>query len=178
MSLKHHFELMAHYNQWMNDQLYEAAAQLDNYSLMLDRGAFFGSILGTLNHILVGDTLWLQRFARHSQTLESLQPMLDIPTPGSLDAALYDTLEELYGARRMRDNLIIAFSQEAEDSHYLTPLRYRNSKQQLFEKQFGYLVQHFYNHQTHHRGQVTTLLSQVGIDVGITDLLALVPEFE
>jgi len=58
MSLKKHFELLASYNQWMNSKIYEAATCLSASDLTDDRGAFFGSILGTLNHILVADIIW------------------------------------------------------------------------------------------------------------------------
>lgn len=64
MSLKQHFDLLASYNQWMNSKVYEATSQLTATDLAKDRGAFFGSILGTLNHIVVGDTIWLKRFAQ------------------------------------------------------------------------------------------------------------------
>ncbi len=63
MSLKQHFQLMASYNQWMNAKIYQAAGQLNGSELAEERGAFFGSVLGTLNHIVVGDTIWLKHFA-------------------------------------------------------------------------------------------------------------------
>ncbi|MEC8081230.1 MAG: DinB family protein, partial [Pseudomonadota bacterium] len=65
MTVKAHFELLATYNQWMNNKVYEAALRLENTELTKDRGAFFGSILGTLNHIYVGDIIWLKRFSSH-----------------------------------------------------------------------------------------------------------------
>lgn len=81
MSLKPDFELMARYNQWMNTRLYAAAAQLDDAQLRADRGAFFGSILATLAHIVAADTLWLQRFAAAMPELGSLDPVRAMPVP-------------------------------------------------------------------------------------------------
>src|SRR5690554_5695870 len=78
MSLKDHFELLSNYNQWMNSKVYEAAAHLSATDLAKDRGAFFGSILGTLNHIVVGDTVWLKRFAIHPSCLNSLREVADL----------------------------------------------------------------------------------------------------
>ncbi|GGD78581.1 HigA family addiction module antitoxin [Lacimicrobium alkaliphilum] len=85
MSLKNHFELLAAYNQRMNSKVYEAAGHLSATDLAKDRGAFFGSILGTLNHILVGDTIWLKRFATHPSCLNSLREVADIQNPTSLE---------------------------------------------------------------------------------------------
>ena len=69
------FLLMADYNQWMNTRLYDAAAKLSAAELERDRGAFFGSILGTLNHLAVTDIMWLQRFSAHPSNHRSLDPV-------------------------------------------------------------------------------------------------------
>jgi len=71
--------LLAQYNRWMNERMYEAAATLDDATLATDQGAFFGSILGTLNHIAVADTIWLHRFARHAGGFASLQALSAFP---------------------------------------------------------------------------------------------------
>ncbi len=84
MSQKEHFELLATYNQWMNAKIYEAAERLPAADLVKDRGAFFGSILGTLNHILVADMIWLKRFATHPACQHTLQAVADLPDPTSL----------------------------------------------------------------------------------------------
>lgn len=73
MELQPHFALMAFYNQWMNAKVYDAASKLTAAELNEERGAFFGSIFGTLNHIVVADTIWLKRFATHpSSTARTL----------------------------------------------------------------------------------------------------------
>ena len=70
-----HVVLMASYNEWMNARLYEAAGKLPAPELAADRGAFFKSVLGTLNHIVVADTAWLQRFATHPARYATLEPV-------------------------------------------------------------------------------------------------------
>jgi uncharacterized damage-inducible protein DinB len=175
MTIKQNFELMAKYNQWMNEQVYKAAADLSHAQLIEDRGAFFGSILGSLNHILVGDTIWLKRFATHPSKYNSLDYVDSLPKPSALSETLYPDFNELQKARIIMDAVIVNFSLEASEQDYEHELSFNDTKGQPFNKKFGFLVHHFYNHQTHHRGQVTTLLSQLGIDVGVTDLLTLIP---
>lgn len=83
MSLQAHFVLMARYNQWMNAKVYDAASRLSAAELAEERGAFFSSILGTLNHLVVADTLWLKRFAAHHSSSTTLAVMEPLPIPGS-----------------------------------------------------------------------------------------------
>jgi uncharacterized damage-inducible protein DinB len=90
---------MASYNQLMNQQMYAVAATLSPAELDKDRGAFFGSILGTLNHIFVGDIIWLKRFASHQDRLSSLNDVRDHKPPGRLSGILYPTLDALAQAR-------------------------------------------------------------------------------
>ena len=175
MSLKSNFELMASYNQRMNSNTYQAASELSAEQLERDCGAFFGSIVGTLNHILVGDTIWLKRFASHQVVLPTLDYVRDIEAPVALNAALYSQFGELAKARVKMDDVIVQFTAELTDEAIACSLEYSNTKGQPLVKNFGYLLQHFFNHQTHHRGQVSTLLSQAGVDVGVTDLLICIP---
>lgn len=176
MSLKHHFELLATYNQWMNSKVYEAASRLSEQELARDRGAFFGSILGTLNHLVVADTIWLRRFATHPSCLASLREVADLPSPTSLDQILFKDLATLSEHRFWLDQKIINWIAELSDGDLDFVLSYSNTKGVPANKRYSSLVLHFFNHQTHHRGQISTLLSQAGEDVGVTDLLALIPE--
>ena len=166
---------MADYNQWMNNRIYKTASMLSLEELSKDRGAFFGSIIGTLNHILVGDTLWLKRFANHPSEPKSLECVRGLENPRSLNDILYPELEGLRQARTKLDEAILNFSHELTDQDLSSSLSYSNTKGEPFTKNYGYLIQHFFNHQTHHRGQVSTLLSQAGMEVGVTDLLARIP---
>ncbi|WP_432464265.1 DinB family protein [Agarivorans sp. QJM3NY_33] len=168
------FVLMANYNRQLNRQCYACAAQLSQHDVKQERGAYFGSIFATLNHILVGDILWLQRFARHPSAFRALQPVLSLPVPTGLQQILYSNLGELQKARELMDELIIDFIGQIRQSNLQHHLLYHNSKGLPYKKNFASLLLHFFNHQTHHRGQISTLLSQFGIDVGVTDLLSLI----
>ncbi|MET3134777.1 putative damage-inducible protein DinB [Oxalobacteraceae bacterium GrIS 1.11] len=175
MSRTQHVCLMAQYNRWMNAKLYRAAATLPAAELGADRKAFFGSILGTLNHLVAGDTLWLKRFALHPAHYAALAPLQDWPTPSSLDQMLFTTLEPLARHRHWLDDMIVAWAETVTQADLDHTLAYTNKKGIASERNYFSLLMHFFNHQTHHRGQVTTLLSQAGVDVGETDLLALIP---
>lgn len=171
-----HLHLLAEYNRWMNEKVYEVASRLSHEELARERGAFFGSILGTLNHIVVGDTLWLQRFARHPRRWDPLAPVLRLPTPTALDATVFADLPGLRHRREELDAWIVDWVPSIRDEDLDSTLRYTNSKGQAQCRNLQGVLTHFFHHQTHHRGQATTLLTQAGIDVGVTDLLALVPE--
>lgn len=177
MELQPHFALMASYNQWMNAKVYDAASKLTAAELTQERGAFFGSIFGTLNHIVVADTIWLKRFATHpSSTARTLAVMIDLPTPERLDQVMFDDLEGLNAHRQWLDIVIINWVAALTDDDLSTTLSYHNTKGVASKRRYSSLIFHFFNHQTHHRGQVSTLFSQAGVDIGVTDLLALIAD--
>jgi len=168
---------MARYNRWMNRRLFAKVAELPAEAIAEDRDAFFGSILGTLNHILVADLFWLHRFATSPACREALaHPLTEFPTPAALREILFDDFSELTDNRRALDGLILEFSETWTDELLVEPVHYRNMEGQKQERALGELLQHFFNHQTHHRGQTTTLLFQAGIDPGPTDLLVMMME--
>ncbi|AZF37629.1 DinB family protein [Pseudomonas sp. R4-39-08] len=168
-----HTRLMASYNQWMNRKVYEAAGKLTDAALVADRQAFFGSILGTLNHLVLGDTVWLKRFAEHPAGFSALLPLSAIATPVDLRQLAFADISELSAQRAWLDQLILNWADSLQETDLDQRLRYHTMRGAAAEKPFFGLLMHFFNHQTHHRGQVTTLLSQAGVDVGDTDLLAL-----
>ncbi|WP_143873173.1 DinB family protein [Catenovulum sediminis] len=176
MSLKDHFELLSIYNQWMNSKIYESASSLSATDLTADRGAFFGSILGTLNHIIVGDTIWLKRFATHPSCVGSLQEVANLPNPTSLSQIMFEDIARLSEHRAWLDRQIISWVAGLTEGDLNFVLCYHNTKGVSANKRYSSLVLHFFNHQAHHRGQVSVLLSQAGAEVGVTDLLALIPE--
>lgn len=176
MSLKDHFKLLATYNQWMNSKVYKTAGHLSAEELARDRGAFFGSILGTLNHIVVGDTIWLKRFATHPSCQTLLRELDDLPNPSSLNQMLFEDFYALSEQRVWLDRQITQWVNELSEGDLDCVLSYHTTKGVPVSKRFSSLVLHFFNHQTHHRGQVSTLLFQAGQDVGVTDLLAMIPE--
>jgi uncharacterized damage-inducible protein DinB len=165
--------ILARYNQWMNEKVYHACAKLSEESLRRDRKAFFGSISGTLNHLLVADVLWLKRFNSHPRGYNSLQAMAAMANPITLDQIMAPSLPEWRAMRQRLDEMMVNWSTEMVEQDLDAVLEYRSMSGEARENTFGDLVLHLFNHQTHHRGQVTTLLSQEGVDVGATDLLAL-----
>lgn len=166
---------MASYNEWMNAKVFEAASCLTHEQIAQDRGAFFGSILGTLNHIAVADTIWLRRFSMLPTGQSALKILDDMPTPNSLDKLLFNELEGLASYRKKLDGMINAWAAALTNEDLSRELHYASMKGIETNKRLGDVLMHFFNHQTHHRGQATTLLSQAGEDVGITDLIALIP---
>ena len=169
---------MAEYNQGMNSNIYNAASKLSSSDIAKNQGAFFGSITNTLNHLLVGDTIWLQRFAAHKEHFLALNHVRSLQVPTSLDTILYSDFGMLKDNREKMDDVIQLFAAELTDLVISQPFSYKNTKGTVFNKNFGHILQHFFNHQTHHRGQVTTLLYQQGIDIGVTDLLVNIPNVE
>ena len=171
-----HIRLMASYNAWMNDKLYEAAQCLSHEALVADKGAFFGSILGTLNHIIVGDTIWLQRFAMHPAHYAALDALSTSPSPQTLNQITFTDLESCSVRRKMLDDVILRWADTIKPMDLDVTLAYVNMKGLPQHKNMFSLLMHFFNHQTHHRGQVSTLLSQRGIELYDTDLVLLTPE--
>lgn len=173
--MKKNFELMAKYNQWMNENLYKSALQLSNEKLKENQGAFFGSIIGTFNHIVVADIIWLKRFSNQPSKYKSLDFINTMEMPNNLNKIITDDLKELKILRDKLDEVICNFILELKEEDLEGNIIYNNTKGDLFNKNFSLVLHHFFNHQTHHRGQITTLLNQNGIDFGVTDLNAIIP---
>lgn len=170
------FRLLATYNEWMNQKVYECAGRLEPDLLQRDAGAFFGSILGTLHHLVNADTIWLLRFGQLPRTSPVLESVRQWPAPDALDARMFDDFEALRAHRRVIDVLIRRWLEELAEPDLDQDLQYRSMRGVPAQRPFALLLLHFFNHQTHHRGQVSTLLTQAGVDVGVTDLVAMTPE--
>ena len=167
--------LFAEYNRTMNVRLYEAAAKVSAEELIKERGAFFGSLFNTMNHIMVGDLLWLHRFAT-LPALSSLQVELSaLLRPASLREPLSESLAGLTVMRTRVDAATVSLASLLTDDLLGSTLRYTNTAGQRSARNFGLLLHHFFNHQTHHRGQASTLLFQAGVDIGVTDFVAHIP---
>jgi len=157
-SLIAHFQLLAQYNALANQTLYATCAVLDDATRKQLRPAFFKSIHGTLNHILVGDRIWLHRFSGK------------VVASTGLDAILYDEFEELWQARIAEDELIQSFAASLSEATLNQSIRYVNNAGIEYINPMSLLVAHFFNHQTHHRGQVHNLLSQTPLPPPSLDL--------
>lgn len=157
---------MAEYNEWMNSRILALCASLPDEELYRDRGAFFQSIYGTLNHIAYGDLAFLSRFTGAPSV---------VPEPG---VDLFGSFSRLRAERAALDKRILVWSESLSPAWLMESLTYASKidgKTRTVPK--WVLVTHLFNHQTHHRGQLTTLLSQMGLDVGTTDL-PFMPQFQ
>lgn len=177
MSSLDHFRLMAPYNAWMNTKVYAAAERLTADELSRDRGAFFGSILGTLNHLVATDLIWFGRLAAHPPFSGRID-LADLPRPTSVRFVVSDDLAHLRPIRERIDRMIVGFVDGLTDADLAGAFAYSRTNGTPQRKLLSSVLSHVFNHQTHHRGQVTTLLTQAGADVGVTDLLALLPDID
>jgi uncharacterized damage-inducible protein DinB len=151
MLMKRHFMMFAAYNQWANNRIYDAAADLSEDEFRQDTGAFFGSMMGTLNHVLVADRIWMKRFTGEGDA------------PAQLDAILFPAFAGLTVARKAEDQRIADWIGSLEEDAlggrftYMTATDMRTISQRLAPA-----LAHFFNHQTHHRGQAHTILTMLG----------------
>jgi uncharacterized damage-inducible protein DinB len=160
MNLCDSLRMMAGYNHWMNEKLYAVCAQVSDEDRKRDRKAFFRSIHGTLNHLLLTDRGWLGRFNGKPWAFRSL------------DQELYADFDELRRERTKTDREIEEFVIGITPERLDAPFSYQNYAANKFTHPLSPALVHLFNHQTHHRGQLTTLLSQLGIDPGVTDAMA------
>lgn len=163
---------LARYNRWMNDKLYALGATLSDEKRKRDLGAFFKSIHGTFNHLLLADRIWLTRL-----TGESVAPGFMGPGISSLDQELCTDFEELRKERALTDDQISAWVSDLTEERLAAPLIFMRRGQRQ-EVPLWWTVSHLFNHQTHHRGQITTLFTQQGCVPGVTDLFAMLREEE
>lgn len=153
-----HFQMLARYNTLANCKLYEACAQLTEAERQQIRPAFFQSIHGILNHILVGDRIWMTRFQGE-----------EIASSG-LDSILYKDFEQLRLVRTVEDDKIEIFFYKLSEKFITKTIRYRNNAGNIHVDPVELLITHFFNHQTHHRGQIHDLLSQTNVKPPSFDL--------
>ena len=162
--MKSTFAMLAGYNAWANGRVYDAAAQLSDGEYRADRGAFFKSLHGTLNHLLVADRLWMRRFTEEGDA------------PNRLDTILFDEFLELRAAREAEDERITAYIDGLTAERIAAPFRYSTiTNPREIEQPLGTALTHFFNHQTHHRGQAHAMLTAAGQETGDTDLFLLIP---
>lgn len=158
MEAADHYRMLAYYNRIANERLYEKVAQLDDAEYRKPRQGSFGSIHALLNHILLGDRIWMARFQGGGRT-----------TP-SLNTVLFDEFSALRSARTEEDRLIESFFASLDESFFERPLSYVNSLGKSCADQPAMAVVHFFNHQTHHRGQIHVMLSQTSVAPPSLDL--------
>lgn len=149
--MKQHFMMFSTYNRWANSRIYEAAADLSEEEFNRDAGAFFGSMMGTLNHVLAADRIWMKRFTGEGDA------------PAKLDTILHRAFPSLKVAREAEDLRIMNWVETLEGPAltgrftYMTATDMRTISQRLSPA-----LAHFFNHQTHHRGQSHMILTVLG----------------
>jgi uncharacterized damage-inducible protein DinB len=157
--MKSHWAMMAGYNRWANERLYEAARSLPDGDYRANRGAFFGSLHGTLNHLLVADRIWMHRFTGAG------------PAPTRLDEILFDALSALEGARQEEDERIIGYIELLTEADLDGAITYRTIvRPQEITQLLAPALAHFFNHQTHHRGQAHALVTQIAGNAAMPSL--------
>ncbi|WP_262268089.1 MULTISPECIES: DinB family protein [Microvirga] len=158
--MKPHFAMMAGYNAWCNARIYDVAARLSDADYRADRGAFFKSVHGTLNHLLATDRIWMRRFTGQGDA------------PNRLDAILFEGFSELREARDREDARIVGYIDGLSDADLAGRIRYRTiTNPAEVEQPLAPALAHFFNHQTHHRGQVHGLLTGFGLEAPSLDLI-------
>jgi uncharacterized damage-inducible protein DinB len=165
--MKPRYQMFAAYNTWANARIYRAAATLADADYRADRGAFFKSVHGTLNHLLVGDRIWMRRFTGAGEA------------PNRLDAILFEDRDELWTARQAEDARIARYIEDLSEADFAGRLVYRTvTNPRTIEQELWPALDHFFNHQTHHRGQAHGLLSAIGGNAAAPSLDLLVYQRE
>ncbi len=152
-------ETFAVYNQWMNEKIYADCATMSDEARKRDQRAFFGSIHSTLNHLYFGDSAWMNRLAQRTYPIKPI------------GEDYFDAFDALREARTRLDADILEWSRNLAPEDLAQTLTWKSGVDgQTRDTPLWVLAANMFNHQTHHRGQVTTLLSQMGRDIGSTDL--------
>ncbi len=153
--------MMARYNQWQNDSLIEAANSLDDVQRKTDRGSFFGSIQNTFSHILWADQLWLSRFAGTAAPKGGITQSVDQFTDWSA----------LCPQRTQFDKIILNWAKNVKSIWFSGDLSwFSGAINQEVTKPKKLLILQFFNHQTHHRGQIHAMLTAAGAHPNDTDV--------
>jgi len=148
--VKQIYDMFANYNQWANRRLYAAVRALPDSEYRRHRGAFFGSLHGTLNHIVVADRIWMRRFTGEG------------PVQTKLDEILFEDIAELEAARTHEDERIIRYVDDLADADLARTFTYRTiTSPRDITQPLAPALAHFFNHQTHHRGQAHCLVTEI-----------------
>jgi uncharacterized damage-inducible protein DinB len=149
--VKQHFRMFAAYNSWANAQLYDAVDELSDDEFNRDTGAFFRSMAGTLNHILVADRIWMKRFTGEGQA------------PATLDTILFSEFGKLRAAREAEDRRIADYVEGLTEKAFAGRFTYMTvTDMRTVSQRLAPALAHLFNHQTHHRGQAHTILTSLG----------------
>ena len=159
--MQRHFQMLADYNHWANNRVYDGCAALSDEDYRADRGAFFGSAHRTLNHLLVADRIWLRRITGIGTA------------PMELNVILFEDFAELRAAREAKDNRFITLAKSLSPDDFERAVTYTPvSNPILVTDPLAGMLAHVFNHQTHHRGQIHTILTSLGQPSVVLDMIA------
>lgn len=159
--MKQHFEMFAAYNKWANGRLYDAASELPADEFERNMGAFFKSMMGTLNHLLSADRIWMKRFTGQG----------DAPT--TLDAILFRDPAKLRAAREAEDARIQNWVGSLKPKDLSGRFTFTTiTDMRTISQRLAPALDHFFNHQTHHRGQAHMILTALGRPAVTLDLIS------
>lgn len=167
---------MSLYNQRMNDQLLKGCLSLPRDILEKETHSFFPNIISYWNHILFGDLILLGRLALNDVATLSPKNMASFPSPESPQDIYYQQLTDLAITRKQLDELIIHYCNNLSEEECNKYITYTNTEGNILTKSVADITQHIFNHQAHHRGQLSCILSQFGVDYGCMDLPVIVAE--
>jgi uncharacterized damage-inducible protein DinB len=149
--MRQHFTMFAAYNRWANERLCDAAAELEEDEFCRDTGAFFGSIMATMNHLLVADRIWMKRFTGQGDA------------PVALDTIMHRALPALRLARAAEDERIVDWIASLGEGAFSGRFTYTTvTDMRTISQRLAPALAHFFNHQTHHRGQIHAGLTSLG----------------
>ncbi len=150
-TMRQHFMMFAAYNRWANERVYAAASELTFEEFTRDTGVFFKSALGTLNHLLATDRIWMKRFTGAGDA------------PATLDAILFTDFDGLYAARQAEDARILDWIAGLGEEGLAGRFTYMTvTDMRIVSQRLAPALSHLFNHQTHHRGQVHASLTKLG----------------
>lgn len=173
--MKDALQLFSRYNAQANAAVHKVLAAVSPQSLLYDqRGSYFQSIIGLLNHVVLSDLVWLSRFKSHYPGVRSLEHRLLPYSRSSLTEIRYETLDSFREARVEVDELISAVVDELDEERLVSQFTYTNSKGLARTLDLGGALLHMFNHQTHHRGAIAQVLDELGVENDYSNLLATV----
>jgi uncharacterized damage-inducible protein DinB len=163
--MKNIFQAFAKYNRSVNQSVLELIEPLKKEQIMMETKAYYPSIFETALHIYIADINWLRRYRdalKENKALNGSKLLVIEEKAGREE--LKSDYTKLFQYRKQADDLFIQFVNELDESELDTVIRYKNFKGQILEKQVWTTLLHLFNHQTHHRGQISVLLDLVGVD--------------
>ncbi len=176
MSLAKNFRMLSLYNQRINTQLMDCCLTLPSDIIEKETDSFFANIISYWNHILFGDLILLGRLASNEIAQLTLEDFTNFPSPKSPQDIYHSQLSDLAVLRKQLDALIIDYCTNLTEEDCEKFITYTTTEGDSITKAIADVTQHIFNHQTHHRGQLTCVLSQFGVDYGCMDLPVIVSE--